>query len=44
MNDEITNLKSSLNMQQDTINGFDAFLKNTIGSQISNKSSIKYSH
>ncbi|XP_060856472.1 uncharacterized protein LOC132934213 [Metopolophium dirhodum] len=42
MNEEILNLKSSLNIQHDTINGFDTFLKNTIGSQMSNKSSITF--
>ncbi|XP_003243933.1 uncharacterized protein LOC100569972 [Acyrthosiphon pisum] len=46
MNDDILSLKSSLNIQHDTINRFDTFLKKTIGqtigSQISNKSSITF--
>jgi len=39
MNDEISNLKSSINIQHDTINGIDTFLKNTIGSNITLTSS-----
>lgn len=37
MNDEILNLKSSLNIQHDTINGIDTFLKNIIGQTIESK-------
>jgi len=43
MKGDISKLKSSFNIQLDTINGFDTFFKNTIeqtNPQIPNKSSI----
>jgi len=42
MNEEILNLKSSLNIQHDTINRFDTFLKNTIGQTIGSQMSINH--